>query len=490
MSSYLAVDIGAESGRLILGSIEEGRLSMREIHRFTNGMLHINGHYHWNIGAIYAEILKGLEHCIKTEKVIPDSIGIDTWGVDYGFLAEDGSLMGLPFAYRDPRTVGLIEEFCKLMPKAEIYHRTGNLFASYNTLFQLFAAKRLHPKLVDSASNLLFIPDLLTYFLTGVKATEFSFATTSQLFNRSLKIWDADLFTLLGISSGIMQDVVYAGNIIGKLNESVSNRLEGNSIPVIAVATHDTASAIAALPFTNPKSAFISSGTWSLMGVETDGAVITPDAFSMNFTNEGGVGGCNYMLKNLMGLWVLQQVRASLNRAGGDYDYPTLVQTAMQAQPFLAYVDIDNPNFMNPEDMCGAIAQYCMDTNQIVPLEAGQFVRVVLESLAFKYRETLEEIRTFVPVEEIFITGGGINNRLLCQFTANACNVKVTATLPEGTAAGNLLTQAWGMGELKSIEEIRTVAANTCTPVEYSPTDTNEWNEAYGKYRQIISSKY
>lgn len=488
MSSYLAVDLGAESGRLILGTISEGKLEMREIHRFANGMLNINGQYHWNIGSLYAEIVKGIEQCVNVEGIVPESIGIDTWGVDYGLLAEDGSLMGLPFAYRDPRTTGLIEEFCSLMPKENIYRRTGNLFASYNTLFQLFAAKKHHPKMVDAASDLLFIPDLLAYFLTGVKATEFSFATTSQLYNRSTNSWDSELFATLGISPSIMQNVVSAGATIGTLNKTVASCMGGHAIPVVAVATHDTASAIAAIPFTSSRSAFISSGTWSLMGIETDKAIITDEALAKNFTNEGGIDGRNYLLKNLMGLWVLQQTRRSIKDSGTEYNYPTLVHLAQKAEPFTALIDIDHESFLNPEDMCMAIADYCVATNQPVPQTHGQYARVVMESLALKYRETFDDIQAIAPVEDIMITGGGINNKLLCQLTADACQVNVTTVLPEGTAAGNLLTQAWGIGGLKSVDEIRSVAAASCTPVTYYPTEAQQWNDAYTRYRSIVAT--
>lgn len=487
MSSYLAIDLGAESGRLILGTISNGKLDMREIHRFANGMLNINGHYHWNIGALYAEIVRGIEKCVNEEGVVPTSIGIDTWGVDYGLLAEDGSLMGLPFAYRDARTTDAIEELCAIVPKESIYQSTGNLFASYNTLFQLYAAKKHHPKLIEAATDLLFIPDLLAYFLTGKKATEFSFATTSQLYNRSTNSWDNELFKTLGISSSIMQKVIGAGETIGTLNKTVASRIGGHQIPVVAVATHDTASAIAAIPFSNKQSAFISSGTWSLMGVETDKAIITEEALAMNFTNEGGIDGRNYLLKNLMGLWVLQQTRRSIKESGTEYDYPTLVHLAQKSEPFFAFIDIDHPSFLNPEDMCKAISDYCTSTGQQAPSTHGQYARVVVESLALKYRETLEDLRKMTPVNEIVITGGGINNKLLCQLTANACDVKVTAALPEGTAAGNLLTQAWGSGELKTTDEISAVAAATCSPATYQPLEVQEWDDAYAKYRSIIA---
>lgn len=487
MSHFLAIDLGAESGRVILGTLQNKTLSMQEIHRFSNGMIQLNGHYHWNIANIYSEILKGIEICVHHKHIIPDSIGIDTWGVDYGLLSEDGSLMALPFAYRDHRTDNAIEEFCKIISKEDIYTATGNLFAPYNTLFQLYASRKFHPKMIDAASDLLFIPDLLAYFLTGEKKTEFSFATTSQLFNRHTNTWDTALFKALGISTDIMQEVVYAGNLIGSLNQTVMKQLNVPAIPVVAVATHDTASAIAAIPATSSNWAFISSGTWSLMGIETDKPNISADTQSKNFTNEGGIGGCNYLLKNLMGLWIMQQCKQAMKHAGRDYDYPALIKLAEEAKPFYAFIDIDHGSFLNPENMCKAIMDYCKKTKQNIPSDDGQIVRAVLESLAMKYCLTISELKEFKIIDELLITGGGINNQLLCQLSANACNMPVATTLSEGTAAGNIMAQALGAGRVSSKEEIRIVMANSCSPQTYLPADSEVWHEAYERYLVLIS---
>ncbi|MFZ4399228.1 MAG: rhamnulokinase [Bacteroidales bacterium] len=489
MNHYLAVDIGAESGRIILGTIENNQLSMREIHRFPNGMVNINNHYHWNIAGLFTEILKGIEICIHKEQIIPDSIGIDTWGVDYGLLAEDGTLMGLPFAYRDQRTESAINEFCEKISKKEIYFSTGNHFASYNTLFQLYAARKTHPKILDAATDLLFIPDLLAYFLTGVKKTEFSFATTTQLYNRSTDNWDSKLFDILGISTDIMQEVVAAGNLIGKLNHSVCKKINAPEIPVIAVATHDTASAIAAIPASSANWAFISSGTWSLMGIQTEKAIISEKSFQMNFTNEGGIEGRNYLLKNLMGLWILQQCRQAMKMEGYDYDYSVLTKMAEEAKPFYSFIDIDHSSFLNPENMNTAIKKYCSETSQLVPSTHGQIARIVLESLAFKYSLTLTQLREFNEVEELLITGGGINNKLLCQFTANSCKIPVITALSEGTAAGNIMAQALGAKKLKSQKDIRSIIAASCSKKTYIPAETEKWDEAYIRYLSVINKK-
>jgi len=486
MNHYLAIDIGAESGRLILGKLENMQLSMKEIYRFPNGMLTINNHYYWNIANLYAEMLKGIEICVHQHHIVPDSIGIDTWGVDYGLLAEDGSLLGLPFAYRDPRTENIMQEVFLKISEKEIYTATGNLFASYNTFFQLYAAKKFHPKILEAASDLLFIPDLLAYFLTGIKKTEFSFATTTQLFNRNNNNWDDKLFEILGISPVIMQEVVYAGSLIGCLNKNVCTGINVTPIPVVAVATHDTASAIAAIPAFSDDWAFISSGTWSLMGIETDKVMISEKTKSMNFTNEGGIEGRNYLLKNLMGLWILQQCRLAMNYEGCNYDYPTLINMAAEAEAFYAFIDIDDISFLNPENMCRAIETYCRNTGQRIPIEHGQTVRLILESLALKYFQTLTELQEFKVIKEIFITGGGINNQLLCQFTANACNINVTAIMSEGTAAGNLMAQALGAGIVKSQQEIRNVIAASCSPKTYLPEATEKWEQARLQYLSVL----
>ena len=306
MKNYLAIDLGAESGRVILGSVSHDSFSMREIHRFPNGVVQMAGKYHWNIGQLFKEILTGLEKCVSVEKIIPESIGIDTWGVDYGLLAEDGSLMGMPFSYRDNRTVNAIRDFSKIIPLGELYNLTGTLIAPYNTLFQLYAASQLHPRMINASSDLLFIPDLITYFLTGIKITEHSFATTSQLYNPRKRGWEQTLFNALGISSGIMQEIIKPETVIGYLGKNICKHTGMKSIPVVAVATHDTNSAVTAIPATSKNWAFISSGTWSVVGFVNDSPVINHDSYQMNFTNEGGIRDSWHILKNHVGLWLSQ----------------------------------------------------------------------------------------------------------------------------------------------------------------------------------------
>jgi rhamnulokinase len=477
MHHFLAVDIGAESGRLILGSLENEKLLLKEIHRFANGMLHIQGKYYWNIGQLYKEILNGFEICVQREKIQPESVGIDTWGVDYGLLAEDGTLLGLPFAYRDPRTENAIQEFTKIIPKEKIYKLTGNLFAPYNTLFQLFAAKKSHPKLVEAATDLLFMPDLLAYMLTGKKKTDFTFATTSQLYNPNTNKWEKELFDNLGISINLMQEIVEPGSITGYLNDTICKTTGMNKIPVIAVATHDTNSAIASIPAIGDNWAFISSGTWSLMGFESQTPIINDLAYRLNFSNEGGVSHTFNILKNHVGLWLLQQCRNVWKNK--NYNYSALMQMAELAKPFKGYIDVDNMQFLNPSDMPIVINQYLNMSGQNSIDGHGQLIRVILESLALKFAETFHQITDLrgKQPEILFLSGGGVNNEVLCQFTADATDVPVKTGLAEGSSAGNVMVQALGFGYVKSLKDIRKIVANSFGSKTYYPKQTELWKE-------------
>ncbi|EOR95535.1 Rhamnulokinase [Arcticibacter svalbardensis MN12-7] len=482
---FLAIDLGAESGRLILGTLNSNRLDLKEIHRFCNGMLHIRNKYYWNIGHLYDEIIKGIEICVKQEQVQPESIGIDTWGVDFGLLTKDGTLLGLPYAYRDSRTANAIEEFTSSFSKERIYELTGTLFAPYNTLFQLYAAKKQHVELLDGAANLLFIPDLLAYFLTGEKRTDTSFASTTQLYNPKKKCWEEELFSALGIPSAIMPKIVEPGSIIGVLEDEICRITFSKKIPVVAVATHDTNSAIAAIPASGDNWAFISSGTWSLMGVESPIPLLSEKTLSMNFTNESGVGDTFNILKNHMGLWLLQQFKKSC--CNNSLSYQQLIEMAEVAPAFLSIIDIDDPSFLNPPDMSEAIVQYCLKTGQQIPISPGEFTRIIIESLALKYKETMEQIIEITgrSINEIYITGGGINNQLLCQYTSNATTKTVKTGLAEGSAAGNIMVQALGLGYVQSLGEMRQIIANSTDIKVYQPVDTLTWDQAYNRYKVI-----
>jgi len=486
MHHFLAIDIGAESGRLIIGSIENEKLSLKEIYRFSNGMLNIQGKFYWNIGQIYKEIITGFEICVQREKIQPESIGIDTWGVDYGLLAQDGTLMGLPYAYRDPRTDTAIEEFTQIVPKEKIYKLTGNLFAPYNTLFQLYAAKKNHHKLIEAATDLLFMPDLLTYMLTGAKKTDFSFATTSQLYNPNTNQWEKELFTDLGISADLMQEIVDPGTITGYLDDAICKTTGMNKIPVIAVATHDTNSAVASIPALEDNWAFISSGTWSLMGFESPTPVINDKAYQFNFSNEGGVSHTFDILKNHMGLWLLQQCKNAWKNK--DYDYASLVQMSESAKAFQGFIDIDHMQFLNPADMPAAINNFLKTSKQKTIEDHGQLVRIILESLALKYGETFRQIADLRKRQPalLYLAGGGINNEVLCQYTANATGVPVKTGLTEGSSAGNIMVQAMGKGYVNSLATIRKIISNSFESKTYQPQQTVLWTEKALEYSANI----
>ena len=485
-SKYLAFDIGAESGRAILGHLEDGKISLKEIHRFPNGFMQILDSYHWNVFRLYEAMVESLEICVQRENVVPDAIGIDTWGVDFALLAEDGSILGVPYAYRDARTDNAMEEFFKVISRDRVYELTGIQFLQFNTLFQLYASKRDKSSWLESASDLLFIPDLFNYLLSGEKKSEFTYATTSQLYNPVNAGWEPELFDALGVSMDLMQDIVAPGTVIGALNDHLSKRTGMGNVPVCAVSLHDTGSAIAAVPAKGKNWAYISSGTWSLMGIETKAPLISEKTLKYNLTNEGGVEYTFRVLKNIMGMWPIQQCRKAWSSE--NYEYADLVDMGKAARPFLSIIDPDAHVFLNPDDMPAAIAGFCKETGQQIPGTHGEFVRVVLESLALKYRYTFDQLNEVADerIEKIYIIGGGIKNSLLCQFTANATGVPVIAALAEGTAVGNLMVQAMAMGEVKSLEEIREVVGNSFEPKTYEPEETDLWESAYERYLKII----
>lgn len=484
--NYLAVDLGAGSGRVILGTVSDENFSLKELYRFNNGYLQIAGKYYWNIGRLFDEIRNGIQLCIERENIIPVSIGIDTWGVDYGLLSGDGTLMGLPYSYRDPRTKDCVEEFTKKIPARTLYELTGTLLAPYNTVFQLYAAVKYHPELIQNAARLLFMPDLIAWYLTGNMKTEHSFATTSQLYNPTLKQWEPTIFRELGVDPGIMQEIVDEGALIGYLDPAVFPDKRFHSIPVVSVLTHDTNSAVTAIPLQGNDSAFISSGTWSLMGYESEKPVITDDTFRLNFTNEGGARNSWHILRNITGLWLMQQCREAWKEKG--YSFADLVNLAKQALPFKGFIDIDNPAFLNPADMPDAINHFLERTGQSLPDSHGQLIRIVLESLAFKYRQTADDICMLKgsTLKDICITGGGINNDLLCSFTADATGLPVYTGLAEGTAAGNILIQALVSGQFRSVVDIRKLVKGSTEIREYLPEKSAPWDEAYNRYKDLV----
>lgn len=485
-SQHLAIDLGAESGRVIAGTISGEKLELSEIRRFPTKYTSISGSYRWDVHQFFKEILEGLKAAAKNGEKVFGSIGIDSWGVDYALLAKDGNLLGLPHSYRDPRTGNAIDEFKSIMDLDKLYRLTGNQIIQINTLFQLLAEKKNNPDFFKIVTDLLFIPDLFNYFLTGIKKTEFTFATTSQLYNPLKNQWEPDIFRALGIDIGIMQEIISPCSVLGNLSAGVSRQVGLAEIPLVAIASHDTSSAIAAIPAEGRNWAYISSGTWALVGFENPLPVINDLTLKYNFTNEGGIKGFN-ILKNMPGFWLLQECRRIWGEQ--EYTHENLVETASEAKEFPFFIDTGDAMFLNPVNMPQAIEDFCMKTGQQKPASKASIVRAILESLALKTNSTIHEINKIKPepVEKIYITGGGVRNRLFCQFTANATGLEVIAVLPEGAAAGNILAQAIALGTIRDPEHGRQVVQNSIEPAVYLPMERGKWENAFKQYLEIIA---
>jgi rhamnulokinase len=483
---FLAFDLGAESGRTVLGRLSGGRLYIQELTRFPNAPVHVFSHQHWNVYGLFEEIKNGIRAGSVQAGERLESMAVDTWGVDFGLLAGDGTILGLPYAYRDDRTAGVMEGFFNQMPREDIYERTGIQFLPFNSLFQLFATARDNPGLLERADALLFMPDLFTFFLTGEKASEFTIASTSQILDLKLQTWDEAILSALGLSARIMPDVLAPGTMIGTLLPSVSAETGMQEVPVVATASHDTAAAVAAIPASGDDWAYISSGTWSLMGVELPSPLISPRTLAANFTNEGGVAGTIRFLKNISGLWLLQQCRKEWS-GNMDLSYDELTRMASEAPPFQVFVDPDDRDFLNPTSMSEAIRNYCLRTGQVPPPSAAGTVRCILESLAFRYRQTLDQIRvlTAKEVKRIHVIGGGSRNDLLCRFTAEATGSTILAGPAEATATGNIMVQALALGHVGSLSEIRAIVRNSVKVRTYRPSGRSDWDHAYMRFRDI-----
>lgn len=469
--NLLAFDLGASNGRAIIGQYDGTKIELLEVHKFPNGAENINGHLYWNIFDLYAQIKTGL---MKANQAVDriDSLGIDTWGVDYGLLDENDNLMGNPYHYRDKRTDGLLDEIFTKVSADEIYANTGIQFMQINTLIQLYAERKYRPWMLENAKSLLFIPDLLNFFLTGKKYNEYTIASTSQMCNPQTFAWAEPLFAKLNLPLDIMQDIIFPGEVIGTITENIKQQTGVNyDIPVIAVGSHDTASAVAATPLTDSEnSIYISSGTWSLLGMELPEPVINELSQKENFTNEGGVNKTVRFLKNISGLWLIQECRRIWNRDGMDLSWSDISQAAEKA-PLKAIIDPDDPRFLSPENMPEAIAAYCRETNQDVPETYGEMARTVYESLAVSYKMTIERLEQMIgrKIETIHMVGGGIQAEILCQFTANITGRKVITGPIEATAMGNILAQLMAKGEIKNLEEGRELIRNSVELKTYLP---------------------
>ena len=482
---YLAVDLGAESGRVIAGSWNGSQMRLEEVHRFANEPVEIGNGLHWDIARLWLEIQNGLGVAVRRygDKIV--SVGVDTWGVDFVLLSKNSEILGQPHTYRDKRTKGIMDATFRKMSREEIFAESGLQFMEFNTLYQMISLRQQAPELLDTADCFLMIPDFLNWCLSGEKANEFSNATTTQFFHPTKRTWSHALLQKFDLPQNIFREAVAPGSRIGALQPSVMRKTGLKNLSVIAPATHDTGSAVAAVPTTNTgKSnwAYISSGTWSLMGTETPTAQLSRRVLELNFTNEGGVDGKYRLLKNIMGLWLVQQCKRSFEKRGHKWDYPELVRMAAAEPALLSFVDATDSRFLNPDDMPTAIQQFCRETGQPVPENEGALIRCALESLALAYERTLHSLEELngTAIEAIHVVGGGSRNDLLNQFTADACGRPVIAGPVEATALGNLLMQARGSGEIGSLQELRKVVANSSETRRFDPKreTAQAWHDA------------
>ncbi|HEU5123060.1 MAG TPA: rhamnulokinase [Verrucomicrobiae bacterium] len=487
---YLGIDIGAESGRVMAGLWDGKRIELQELHRFPNGGVMINGSLRWNVVGLWNEIQNGLALAAKRFGKSIRSVGADTWGVDYVLLSKSGEMLGLPFHYRDSRTRGMFQRAFARVPREEIFAATGLQFMEINTLYQLLALQKNSPELLNAAETFLMMPDFLHYCLSGARVSEFTIATTSQCVNPKKRAWDNALLERFGLPSKIFPEIVPPGSRIGALRPELAGRTGLEGVHVVAPAAHDTGSAVAGVPSQHTgKSnwAYLSSGTWSLLGVEVQDALLSPRVLDLNFTNEGGIDGTYRLLKNIMGLWLLQQCRRSFAANGRDVSYEQLAQLASEAPAFRSLVNPDDSRFLNPADMPKAIQEYCRETDQPVPETEGQFARCILESLALTYAEVLDGLEQLTgnKIEVLHIVGGGSRNKWLNAFTASAANRTVIAGPVEATVMGNLLVQARSQGEIHSLNDIRAVVRASSEVTSFEPMQASAWQDARGRFAEL-----
>ena len=480
---FAAIDLGATSGRVILATITEHNINLEEIYRFPDPIIEMQGHFYWDFPAIYQSVIKGLAK-IAEQGIKVESIGIDTWGVDFVTFGKDGQMLRLPYCYRDPHTVGAPEKFFERMPRKELYEKTGIQIMNFNSVFQLDTLRRNNCSALEAAEKILFIPDALAYLLTGEMVTEYTIASTAQMINPRTKQWDDDILRVLNLTADNFGRMIMPGEQIGTLTEEVQRLTGLGAVPVVAVASHDTGSAVAAVPAEDANFAYLSSGTWSLMGVESPEPVISERSFQLNFTNEGGIEGTIRVLKNICGMWLLERCRAEWP----EMDYPTLIAEAEAAEPFRSLINPDAACFANPASTTEAIVNYCHATKQPAPESIGQFTRCIFESLALRYRQVIAMLQELSPVEvnRLYVIGGGARNATLNQFTANAIGMPVETGSSESTAIGNVMMQAKWAGVVATIGDMRAMIRHSLTDSQhYEPSDNAVWQSAYEKYLSV-----
>ena len=483
---YLALDLGAESGRALVGAFDGERLTLEEVHRFPNRPVRVPSGLHWDVLALYAECRAGIAAARRGGPLA--SLGVDAWGLDYALLDARGALLGNPHTYRDARTDGMLAAAFARVPREAIFEQTGIQLIQVNSLYQLLAARRAGDPTLDVAATFLTIPDLMAYWFTGVRACEMTNATTTQCFDPRPGAWAVDLLERLHIPARIFPEVIQPGTVLGRLTEPGSGTSDA-APRVVAPASHDTASAVVGTPLPDPDRAFISSGTWSLVGMEVPAPIVTPAALRFNLANEGGVAGRTCLLRNVTGLWLVQEIRRALARDGHAPSYAELATLARAAEPFVAVVDPDHPDFVRPDDMPAAIRAHCLATGQPAPDDVGSVARTALEGLALRYRWTLDGLErvTGRSVRAIHVVGGGARNGLLCQMAADATGRPVLAGPVEATAVGNVLVQAIAAGRLGSLDEGRALVARSFPADVYEPGPRASWDAAYERFLGLIA---
>ena len=478
--NFFAVDLGATSGRTILATYDGKSISMKEVTRFANPMIPLGGHLYWDIAGLYNEVLRGL--CEIADKGIKiESIGIDTWGCDFAFFGADGQLLGMPHCYRDQHTAGAQEKFFEKMPASEVYKRTGIQFMDFNSLFQLDTIKRNGSQALEHADKVLFIPDALVYMLTGKAICEYTVASTSQMLNPMTGDLDEDILKALGLPRDKFGVLTQPGTVIGTLTAQVQEATGIGAIPVIAVAGHDTGSAVAAVPASDEEYAYLSCGTWSLLGIESSQAIISEDSFRENFTNEGGIEGTTRFLKNICGLWLFEQSRKEFKDAPASVG--ELVALCEKSE-YDGLINPDAPCFAAPASMTAAIREYCISTGQTVPETPADYCRCIFRSLALRYRQVVEILQSMCdfPVRKLHVIGGGSQNKYLMQYAANALSMPVICGPIEGTALGNVLMQIKAIESSLDLKKMREISAASVDLVTYLPSDTEAWDKEYERF--------
>ncbi len=482
----LAFDFGASSGRAIIGCFDGDKITLEEVHRFSNDPVSVGGTVYWDVLRLFYEIKQGI---IKAKIAGGfDSIGIDTWGVDFGLIDSEGKLMENPVHYRDARTAGLVDEAFKTMPKEKLYGITGIQFMELNTLFQLISLKKYRPWMLERADKMLFMPDLFGYMLTGKMCAEYSIASTSQLIDLDKRTWSKEILDAFGIKESVFAPLVQPGTVLSELSKEVCEECGVDPVPVISVCGHDTQSAITSVPCEDGDFAFLSSGTWSLFGTELDKPIVNETSMNINITNEGGFDGSTGFLKNIIGLWLIQESRRQWKREGKEYSYADLEKLALAAEPFKCFIDPDAPEFVPHGNIPERVREFCRKTGQYVPETVGEIMRCIYESLAMKYRLTFEKLRECTERDYpiIHVIGGGTKDGLFCQMTANSCDRTVKAGPIEATVMGNVAVQLMSDGSVENIGQARKIVAESSELKTFEPKDTDKWAEAYEDFLKVV----